>query len=252
MTTERDAALCAAAAGDPARLAELRARVAAGEPLPYVLGYLDFRGRRFRCDRRAYITDPEASHLIDTVLAQGDQLQARLGRPLQVIDFGVGGGMLALSIKMERPHWRLCGLDIDRDALALAGENAAMHGVELECLHSDFLSGWPADRPPPDLLFADPPWGGAQDLYDDERDAEYYRQMPAASAFPPGGRTGIHDELLRRLAAARWPSLIVLNYGILPPALIEQSARPLARWHLHHPRPDISVLIGHAVPDAAA
>ena len=37
-------------------------------------------------------------------------------------------------------------------------------------------------------------WGNASDLYDSHRDEHYYRQMPAASAFPPDGqRTAIHD-----------------------------------------------------------
>lgn len=252
MKASVDAELIAAAGGDAARLAELQARIAAGEPRAYVLGYLQFRGRRFRCDSRAYITDPEAAFLIDTVLAQGDALARQIGRPLRVLDFGVGAGTLALSVKLERPSWSVTGLDIDAAALALAAENAQACGAELECLLSDFLDGWPPRREPPDLLFADPPWGDAQDLYDGERGADYYRQMPAASAFPRGGRSGIHDELLRRVVAARWPSRIVLNYGVLPREVIEQSAAPLADWRVHHPRPGISVLIGHAWASPAA
>lgn len=236
-----------AAGGDGARLAQLRERVRAGEPAPYVAGFLEFRGRRFGSDSRAYITDPEASHLIDTINAQGRQLQAELGRPLRVLEFGIGAGTLALTVKLENPEWQLGGLDIDPPALELARENARAHGVAIELLESDYLSGWPADAPAPDLMFADPPWGDAQDLYDEVRDESWYRQMPERSAFPPGGgRTTIHDELIRRFARLRWPSLLILNYGILPRELIERSVAPLGRWQLLHPRPDISVVAGYA------
>lgn len=242
-----EALLMEAAGGDPQRAASLRARIAAGEPAPYVLGALRFRGRRFLMDRRGYITDPEASHLVDTVLAEGRGLQAALGRPLQVLEFGIGAATQGLSVLLEQPDWQLAGLDIDAEALALAADNAALHGRQIELFVSDYLSGWPAGRGFPDLLFADPPWGSREDLYDDERDASYYDQMPAASAYPQGGRTAIHDELIRRLVAQRWSCLLVLNYGVIPPELIARSAAPLAQWTLRHPKPGMSVLVGRAL-----
>lgn len=238
-----DALLRLAADADPARLAALRARVSAGEPAPYAAGFLVFRGRRFAMDRRAYVTDPELTHLIDAVLAEGDALQTRLGRPPRVLEFGVGAGTLAITLALERPHWRLTGLDVDAAALDLARDNAREHQVPLDLLCSDFLAAWPATTPPPDLLFGDPPWGSATDLYDDERDETYYRHMPEHSVFPPGGsRTGIHDELLRQLAARRWPTLALLNYGVLPREEIARSAAPIARWTVSHPRPGLSLL----------
>jgi len=244
---DHDRLLALAAGADGARLAQLRQRVAAGEPAPYVAGFLEFRGRRFASDRRAYITDPEASHLIDTVNSQGRRLEAELGRPLRVLEFGVGAGTLAITLKLENPQWSLGGLDIDPPALELGRENARAHGVDIDLIESDYLSGWPAGAPAPDLMFADPPWGDAEDLYDEVRDEAWYRQMPERSAFPTGGgRTTIHDELIRRFAALRWTSLLILNYGILPRELIERSVAPLSRWQLLHPRPDISVVAGYA------
>lgn len=233
-----------AAAGDTALLEQLWQRVRAGEPAAYAAGMLMFRGRRFLMDRRAYITDPEASFQIDVVLQQGREVQRELGRPPQLLEFGVGAGTLGISIKHEQPDWELIGIDIDADALALAGENAKLHGFAIELLESNYLDGWPTGRAAPDLVFGDPPWGDAEDLYDSERDEAYYLQMPRLSAFPlGGGRTTIHDELIRRFVASGWPSRLVLNYGILPPEVIAASAAPLSSWKLVHPRPDISVLI---------
>jgi methylase of polypeptide subunit release factors len=241
-----DAWLVEAAAGDAARLAALRQRVHDGEPAGYVAGFIRFRGLRLKMDPRAFITDAETSLLVDVALAQGRTLQAALGRPLQVLEFGVGAGSLSLALHAEAPDWRYAGLDVDAAALNLAAENAAVCGCPLELLRSDYLDAWPGARPPPDLIFADPPWGSRDDLYDAGRDAAYYDAMPASSAYPRLGRTAIHDELLRRLAAAGWSSRIVLNYGVLPAEVIAASASPLSCWQLLHPRPGISVLVGQA------
>lgn len=241
-----DAWLVKAAAGDAALLGALRRRVADGEPAGYVAGFIEFRGLRLKMDPRAFVTDPETSLLVDAALAEGRALQARLDRPLRVLEFGVGAGSLSLSMHAEQPDWRYAGVDVDAAALALAAENAAEHGCELALHHGEYLDAWPDGGSPPDLLFGDPPWGSRDDLYDAHRDAAYYDAMPAASAYPPGGRTAIHDELLRRLAAAGWPTRLVLNYGVLPEALIACSAAPLAEWHLRHPKPGVSVLVGRA------
>ncbi len=242
-----DALLVLAAAGDEAMLAHMRQRHAAGEPAPYITGFFRFRGHRFASDRRAYITDPEASHLVDTVAAAGTRLAAQLGRPPRLLEFGIGAGTLSLSLKIEHPEWSFTGLDIDPPALALARSNAAAHGVAIELFESDFFSAWPAAAEPPDLLFGDPPWGGPTDLYDETRDGHYYDQMPVLSAYPGGtSPCGIHDELIRRLCALGWPSALILNYGVLPAAVIERSATPLAEWRVTHPRPGMSVLLGCA------
>lgn len=240
-----EALLAQAAAGDPERLAGLRRRVAAGEPAAYVAGFTEFAGRRFRMDRRAFITDAETAFLTEIVLAQGGRLQRELGRPPRVLEFGVGAGTLAITVKLGAPDWPVTGLDVDAAALALAAENAALHGAAIKLLESDYFDAWPATADAPDLIFGDPPWGSGSDLYDAGRDEHYYRQMPAASAFPPGGgRTAIHDELIRRVVAFGWRSLLVLNYGILPDAVIAHSAAPLAQWRLLHPQPGLSVMVG--------
>ena len=235
-----------AAGGDDERLAQMRAEVAAGTPAPYVAGFLLFRGHRFRIDRRAFITDPETSALVDVVIAEGDRLAAALGRAPRLVEFGVGAGSLAICVKLARPDWQLTGIDIDEGALTLARENAGLHGVELALIASDFLSALPADEAP-DLLFGDPPWGGSEDLYDDERDEDWYRQMPPHSAFPDdGGQTSVHDALIASTIARHWPTLLVLNYGVLPEAVIARSADGLHEWRIAQPAPGISVLVGRS------
>lgn len=238
-----EALLELAAGKDPERLARLKHRHNQGEPAPYLAGFLIFRGRRFAMDSRAYVTDPELSLLVDTVLREGDTLETKLGRPLRVLDFGVGAGTLALTIALERPHWTVLGLDIDPESLALAASNARHYKIELRLFQSDLLEGWPEDEPPPDLLYGDPPWGLETDLYDDERDAIYYDYMPRHTVFPPAGsRTGIHDALLRELTKRQWPTYAYLNYGVLPEPEIARSADGVMKWDIIEQGEGLSLL----------
>ena len=55
-------------AEDLPQLQEDIARMAAGEPLQYVLGYTEFRGRIFKTDRRALIPRTETEVLVEEAL----------------------------------------------------------------------------------------------------------------------------------------------------------------------------------------
>jgi release factor glutamine methyltransferase len=112
-----------------ARVAALRrglARVAAGEPVQYVLGEWDFRGLTLTVDRRALIPRPETEQLIDHVLATPALWRNEQPR---VVDVGTGSGCIALSLAQERPQARLVAIDSSPDALALARENADRCGL---------------------------------------------------------------------------------------------------------------------------
>lgn len=234
-------ALAAAAKGDAALLKRWLKRRFAGEPLPYILGEFSYRGRRFRIDKRAYITDPESMHLVESVLAWIDRFTAKHGRAPVIVEFGCGCGTLGVTLKLERPAISLVALDIDPDPLELARANAATLHADVQWLESDLFDAWP-HATPPDLVFGDPPWGTEEDLYDDQRDAAYYHAMPAISAFPLGGRTGAHAQVLRAIAALRWPSYTILNCGVLPVADVRALGQATA-WHeIMSPTAGISVL----------
>jgi methylase of polypeptide subunit release factors len=223
------ATLAAACGGDANRLKRWIKRRLAGEPIPYILGELVFRGRRFRIDPRAYITDPESTFLLEGVVAAVDEFSARQGRPPLVAEIGSGCGSLAITLKLERPAVQIVALDLDPAALRLSVENAATHRADVRFVESDLFDEWP-EAAAPDIIFADPPWGSEETLYSDDRDGAYYRAMPAASAFPLGGLTGVHAQILRNVAQRRWPSLVILNGGVLPRAELEAVARG-TRWH---------------------
>jgi hypothetical protein len=74
------------------------------------------------------------------------------------------------------------------------------------------------------VIFGDPPWGGEDSVYDDERPASHYHAMPLLSAFPVGGISAVHEAILSDVRARQWPSRVLLNLGVLPEVHIQRLA----------------------------
>lgn len=111
-----------------ARLEALVARRAAGEPLQYLIGEQEFYGRAFRVTPAVLIPRPETEVLVETVLAAADAMWPP-DAALSAVDVGTGSGAIAVTLAAERPRWQVWAVDLSADALAIAQENAARHGV---------------------------------------------------------------------------------------------------------------------------
>ncbi|WP_029014006.1 methyltransferase [Niveispirillum irakense] len=205
------ALLAQAAMGNGNQFRRFLKRRLHGDPVAYILGHVTFAGRRFTMDRRAYVTDPETVHLVGAVRQWASPRQG----PLYAAEVGVGAGALAITLLLEVPDLRITGLELDDAAAALCRENAAHHGVALDVVESDLFAAW-GDRPAPDLIYGDLPWGDDTTLYGQDRDADHYHRMPPTTAFPLSGRTGAHQDLIMAVRDRGWAAHILLNCGTLP------------------------------------
>ncbi len=133
------------------------ARLAAGEPVQYVIGETDFLGLRIRCDRRALIPRPETEEL---ALCAVEELRARPGRPVAV-DACTGTGCIACALALRTPRARVIATDLSADALALARENAEALGARVEFIQTDLLAGLPDALA--DLVVSNPPYVSSRD-----------------------------------------------------------------------------------------
>jgi release factor glutamine methyltransferase len=105
----------------------LLARRAAREPLAYVLGEWGFRRLTLKTDARALVPRPETEIVVERSLALLGGVEAP-----RVLDVGVGSGAIALALKDERPDAQVTGVDVSPQALALARENAAALGLDVD------------------------------------------------------------------------------------------------------------------------
>jgi len=102
------------------------ARLAKGEPLPYVLGWWEFYGRRFRLAPSVLIPRPESELLVEKALERLRLIPA----PVRIVDVGTGSGCLGVTLAAEVPNLCLAATDVSAEPLRVARRNAHEHGVE--------------------------------------------------------------------------------------------------------------------------
>jgi release factor glutamine methyltransferase len=128
-----------------ARVREALRRRRAGEPVAYIVGEKEFWTVALKVDRRVLVPRPETEVLVEEALgALGEKTHA-----WRVADVGTGSGAVAIVVARERPAAVVTAVDVSAEALDLARENAARHGVadRVEFVHGDgaeSLAGRPA------------------------------------------------------------------------------------------------------------
>lgn len=134
---------------DTGKLDKALARLAAGEPLQYVIGSTPFCGLTFKVDGRVLIPRPETAELVDWVA----QDAAKTG---VLLDVGTGSGCIAISLAHRLPGWKVQGWDISDGALEVARENNRLNGTEVEFRKMDILNAEQDCRF--DVIVSNPPY----------------------------------------------------------------------------------------------
>lgn len=98
-------------------------RLAAGEPLQYVLGYAEFYGRRFNVSPAVLVPRPETEYmcrmLIEKINSSGGIFQ-----DLSVLDLCTGSGCIAWTVQLAFPSASVTGADISDEALQVASSQS--------------------------------------------------------------------------------------------------------------------------------
>ena len=103
-------------------------RMAAGEPLQYIIGKAWFYGRQFRVTPDVLIPRPETEELVNGVLMQS-AVAKRADKPL-VLDLCTGSGCIAWTLALEMPGAQVTAVDISDAALSVASSQDFVHEME--------------------------------------------------------------------------------------------------------------------------
>ena len=167
-------------------------RILERAPAAYLIGHASFAGRRFLCDARALVPRSPMAELIERGFTPWFARRA----PERVLDLCCGGRSIGIATALQLPHSRVDLLDLSPDALQLARENVALHGVQprVSLLQSDLFAALADQRY--DLILSNPPY----------LTRNQYRALPKEYSHEPemalvSGQDGL-DHPLRILAGA--------------------------------------------------
>lgn len=138
------------------QFAEWVVRRAAGQPLAYLVGEAEFRGRVFQVSPAVLIPRPETEVLIELAL---DRMRA-LAAP-KVVDLGTGSGIVAISLALECPQASIATVDLSQEAIAVARNNAGRLGAKVDFFQGDWFVPLAGQRF--DLVVSNPPYVAAGD-----------------------------------------------------------------------------------------
>jgi release factor glutamine methyltransferase len=195
-----EAVLDAPAAGELAAWIERRA---SGEPIAYIRGYKEWLSLRVATDRRALIPRPETELLAEAAIEEIASRLVRDDRPIAVWEVATGSGAVTLALALRfrtaltLGRVRLAASDVWAEALELASENLAAHGVGgLVTLGCGDLLDPPVLPPPlqPDVVVANLPYLTTGEASTGEGSLRY---EPRAAL--DGGASGM--DVIRRLLA---------------------------------------------------
>ena len=122
-----------------------------GEPLAYLIGETEFRGRLFQVSPAVLIPRPETEVLIELALGKLHGLPAP-----RVVDLGTGSGIVAISLVLECPLAKLVAVDLSEDAISIARNNAGRLRASVEFREGDWFEPLAGERF--ELIVSNPPY----------------------------------------------------------------------------------------------
>lgn len=142
---------------------ELLTRRLNDEPLQYILGETEFYGIRIKCDPRALIPRPET----ELVVSEAIEILQDLDR-LYILDLACGTGCIGIAFAINLPQASISATDVSANALALARENVALHGLQSRfgLFSGDMFAAVEDDKHPYDAIVCNPPYIAETDFDD--------------------------------------------------------------------------------------
>jgi release factor glutamine methyltransferase len=170
---------------------ELVKRRAEGEPTAYLVGKREFYGHPLRVTPAVLVPRPETELVVEAALAA-------LPEGGRALDLCTGSGAIAVALALEGKGARITATELSPEALAVARENAAALGAQVELHEGDLFAPLPADARF-DVIVSNPPYVPSGELPGLSR--EVHREPSLAL---DGGADGL--TLLRRIVAEapRW------------------------------------------------
>ena len=123
-----------------------------GKPLQYVIGNVNFFGNRFMVDERVLIPRFETEELVENTIKYAKEL---FDENISILDIGCGSGAIGLTLKKELTNSSVDLVDISKEALDVAKQNAKNLNIDANFIESDVFENVNKKY---DIIISNPPY----------------------------------------------------------------------------------------------
>lgn len=194
-----------------------------GQPMQHIIGHDWFYDRRFLVNEHTLIPRPETEEWLDRVL------KILPDHPLTVLDIGTGTGVIALTVKLERPLAEVTATDISEEALRLAAENATELGAEVRFVQGSVFDPVAGERF--DVIISNPPYISEKEI--ELMDQSVLDFEPESALFAENDGLAIYEIIAQKITRHLAPTgMAFFEIGFAQGkqvAAIFQQALPKAR-----------------------
>lgn len=153
------------------------------EPIQYIIGKVEFYGIEIKISPSVLIPRPETEILVETVInniGKNDRLK--------ILDIGSGSGNIAIALAKNLLNAKITGIDISKDSIILARENARRLQLEDQISFSveDIFNLNEANYTGYDIVVSNPPYVSEQDYLNVQKEIKNYEPDFAVTDFSNG------------------------------------------------------------------
>ena len=107
------------------------------KPIQYILGETEFFGLPFKVNKNVLIPRPETEELVDLISRSVTSLV--VDKPMKILDIGTGSGCIAIALAKNLPNAKVYALDVSKEALKVAKQNAEINKVDINFIEASIL-----------------------------------------------------------------------------------------------------------------
>lgn len=107
------------------------------KPLQYVIGKVNFYGSEFIVNEKVLIPRFETEELVENTITKINEMFDN--KNIKILDIGCGSGVIGLTLKKFFPESNVTLVDISKEALEVAKENAKRLNLDVEFIDSDIF-----------------------------------------------------------------------------------------------------------------
>ena len=150
------------------------------EPIAYILKEKEFWSKKFSVNNNTLIPRPETELLVDRLI------KIYQGKKKIILDIGTGSGCIILSLLGTLKNSKGIGIDISKDAIAIAKKNASKHKIleRVKFINKSFENIFNQKF---DIIVSNPPYIKSKELKNLTDDIKKYEPRMALD----GGNDGL-------------------------------------------------------------